>query len=118
MQKRKGNTEKTTIGNSRRRTKKSVDLSGTAVTCVLNADPSACEAVKSRDWKNYLDVFLKDDKLSISASLKVRECYNEVELEDEGRINIAQDILRKSTGFSRRVIAPCDGVGGVTLSNV
>ena len=44
-------------------------------------------------------MFLKDDRLSIWASAKVSECYNEVELEDEGRVSIAQDILRKSTDF-------------------
>ena len=51
----------------------------------------ACEAVKPGDWKNYLEVFFKDDRLSMWARVKVRDCYNEVELEDEGRISIAQD---------------------------
>ena len=78
----------------------------------------ACEAVKPGDWNNYLEVFFKDDRLSMWARVEVRECYNEVELEDEGRISIAQDILGKSTDFLRRLIAPSDGAGGVTLSYV
>ena len=74
----------------------------------------ACEAGKPGDWKNYLEVFFKDDRLSMWARVKERECYNEVELEDEGRISIAQDILRKSTDFLRRIIVPSDGPGRVT----
>ena len=37
------------------------------------------------------------------ASVKVRECHNEVESEDDGRVSIAQDILRKRTDFLRRI---------------
>ena len=66
--------------------------------------------------QNYLEVFLDDDRLRLWASVKVRECYNEVELEDEGRVSIVQDILRQSPDFLRR-ITPSDG-GGVTLSHV
>ena len=73
---------------------------------------------KSGDGENYLDVFLKDDRLSTRASAKVVECCNEVEAEDEGRVIVAQDILRKSTESKRMIIAPSDGVGGVTLSYV
>ena len=46
----------------------------------------AYEAVKSGDWRNKLEVSLIDDKLSMWASAKVIEIYNEVELEDEGRL--------------------------------
>ena len=35
-----------------------------------------------------------------------------MEAEDEGRSSIAQDILRQSTDFLTRNIAPNDGVGG------
>ena len=37
---------------------------------------------------------------------------------DIGRLGIAQEILRKSKDFLRRIIAPVDGMGGVTLSYV
>ena len=56
--------------------------------------------------------------LPANGQVKVRECYNEIAKEDEGRVSIAQDIARKSTDSLRRIIAPSDGVGGVTLSHV
>ena len=61
-------------------------------------------AEKSCDWENYLEEFLKDGKVSMWASVKVTECYSQVELEDEGRVSIAQDIIRVWT--LRRIIAP------------
>ena len=70
------------------------------------------------DREKYLGELLGRNKRSIWTSAKVRECYSEVEQEDEGRVSIAQAILRKSTGFLRRITAPIDGVGGVTLSYV
>ena len=48
----------------------------------------------------------------------MRECYNEVEQEDEDRQSIVQDILRKKTHFLRRIIVPVEGHRGVTLSYV
>ena len=48
----------------------------------------------------------------------MRECDSEVEQEDEGRLTVAQDILRKSTDFLRRIITPVTGQGGVSLSHV
>ena len=54
---------------------------------------------RSSYWENYLEEFLKDVRLSLWASVKVRECYNEVDAEDEGRLRIAPDTLRKRTDF-------------------
>ena len=39
------------------------------------------------------------------------DCYDKVALEDIGRLSIAQDILRESTDFLRRIIAPVSGTG-------
>ena len=72
----------------------------------------------SGDWENYLEEFLGNGKIGVWASVKVRDCISEVEQEDEGWLSIAQAILRKSTDFLRRIIAPVDGMGGVTLSYV
>ena len=44
----------------------------------------------SENWAE----FLKNDELSVWASVKVRECHTEVEQEDEGRRIIAQQILQ------------------------
>ena len=52
---------------------------------------------------------------AVWTSAKVRECYNEVEQEDEDEQSIEQDILRKSTDFLRRIIVPVEGREGVTL---
>ena len=49
---------------------------------------------------------------------KVMACHEKVESEDMGPPSITQAILRKSTDFLRRIIAPIGGVGGVTLSYV
>ena len=50
-------------------------------------------------------------KFSVWASVKVRECYNEVEQEDERRQSIVLDILQKSTDLLRRIIVPIAGQG-------
>ena len=59
----------------------------------------ACCAGRSGDWENCLEEFFKDGRLSVWASVKVSECCNEVEAGDEGRLSIAQDILRESADF-------------------
>ena len=63
----------------------------------------ADHAVKSGKWQNCVEEFLKGDRLSVWASVKVRDCYNEVESEDEDGVSIAHDIQRKSTDFLRIV---------------
>ena len=65
-------------------------------------------AGKLGDWAG----FLEDEKLSVRASVKVRECHNEVEQEDEIRKTVAQQILQKNTDFLRRIIVPVEGQGG------
>ena len=68
--------------------------------------------------KATLEEFRQDGKLSEWASRKVRECRDEVEAEDEGRLSIAQDTLRRSTDFLGRFLAQSSGARGVTLSYV
>ena len=58
-----------------------------------------------RDWANELETFLGNGKFSVWTSAKVRECYNEVEQEDEDGQSIVQGILRKSTDFLRPIIS-------------
>ena len=48
----------------------------------------------------------------------VRECYNEVEQEDDGRQSMVQKVMQRTDDFLRRIIAPVGGQGGVTLSCV
>ena len=49
---------------------------------------------------------------------RLEEACEMVAMDDIGRLSIAQEILRNSTGFWRRIIAPVDGIGGLILSYV
>ena len=73
-----------------------------------------------RRWGELFQIILKNGMLSILASAKVRECYGEVEQEDESRQSIVQDILRGSADFLRETTALVDEMGSVggTLSCV
>ena len=74
----------------------------------------AYNAEKSGDWGIVWETFLGSGRLSAWTSVDVRECYNEVKQEDDGRQSIAQKILQRSTGFLRRIIVPVEGQGRVT----
>ena len=55
------------------------------------------------NWEFYKEECEKSGKISVWASIKVKECYEKVESEEKSRMSIAQDILR-------RIIAPVVGV--------
>ena len=57
--------------------------------------------------------FFENDGLSAWPSVKLRECYSEMEQEDEDRKSIAQLMVKKSTDFPRRIIVSVEGQGGV-----
>ena len=63
-----------------------------------------------------IERFFENDRLSAWTSVKVRECHNEVEQEDDDRQSTAQQILQESTDFLRRFFVLVEGQGGVTLS--
>ena len=65
--------------------------------------------------KTWLGNSEKTTSSMLWASLKVRECCNKVEAEDAGRLSFAEDILRTSTDFQRRIIEQEESV---TLSYV
>ena len=72
----------------------------------------AYNAKKFGNWDSFNKECRKDGK-----RCEWTEAYDKVAaMEDIGRLSIVQDILRKSTGVLRRIIAPVDGMGGVTLS--
>ena len=63
--------------------------------------------------------YRKEGKLCEWTFEGLREASEMVAMNDIGRLGIAQEILRKkNTDFPRRIIAPADGKGGVTLSYV
>ena len=60
----------------------------------------------------------KRGKISEWTFERLQEAYDKVASEDIDRLSIGQEILKKSTDFLRRIIAPVDGMGGATLSYV
>ena len=69
----------------------------------------------SEDFK---ERYRKEGKSSQWTFRSIREAYDKVAKDEIGRFGIVQEILRKSTDFLRRIIAPVGGKGGVTLSYV
>ena len=86
--------------------------------CNAQVMRSAYNAGKSGNWENFDKEFRKKSKLNEWTFERLQEACDKVVLEDVGRLSIVQDILRQSTDFIRRTIAPVSGVGGVTLSHV
>ena len=75
-------------------------------------------AMKNGCWKDFVERYGKEGKSSEWTFERVREAYERVAKDEIGRLGIVQEILRKSTDFLRRIIAPVDAMGGVTLSYV
>ena len=75
-------------------------------------------AMKHGIWEIFAEEHRKEGKLCEWTLERIREAYEKVAMDDIGRSGIAQEILRKSTDCLRRIIAPVDGMGGVTLSHI
>ena len=120
MRKQKGRKERKAIGKKESPVKKELELvrRGNDLSICVSSQRRVSYAGKSGDWESCLEEFRQDDKLSVWAGIKVKECYEKIESEDVCLLSIAQDILRKSKALLRRSVAPNDGVGGVTLSYV
>ena len=78
----------------------------------------AQNAKKSGHWESFKEEFRKEGKLWGWTFERLQEAYDNVVVEDIGRLSIAQQNLRKSTDFLRRIVAPMSAMGGVTLSKV
>ena len=88
--------------------------------CGLQTVLRAYIAVKHGNWKRLFKGRVQERKESFCELTfeGIREDYEKVATDDIGRLSIAQEILRKSTDTLRRIIAPVDGMGGVTMANV
>ena len=73
-------------------------------------------AMKHCKWESFKEEYRKEGKLCEWTFERFHEAYDKVAMEDIGRLSIAQDFSRKNTDFLTRIIAPVDGMGGVTLS--
>ena len=61
------------------------------------------------NWESLKEEFNKKVKLCEWTFERLQEACEKVAMEDVGRLNIAHEILRKSTNFFRRIIAPVSG---------
>ena len=77
----------------------------------------AYSAMKLGNWGSFKEECRKEGNCEWTHE-RIQEAYDKVAMEDIGRLSIAQEILRKITYFLRQIVAPVDGMGGVTLSNV
>ena len=78
----------------------------------------AYNAKKLCNWESFKKECKKEGKPCGRTIERLQEAYDKVALEDIVRLSIAHDILRKGTDLLRRIIAPGDGMEGVTLSYV
>ena len=75
----------------------------------------ANNAKKSGNAENFQEECRKEGKLCEWTLDRLQEAYEQVAMGDIDRLSIAKEILRKSTEFLRRIIAPGDWMGGVTF---
>ena len=64
-------------------------------------------AMKHGNWEDFKEEFWKEGKLCEWTSERICEACEKVAKDDIGRLGI----MRKSTDFLRRIIAPVDGMG-------
>ena len=67
-------------------------------------------ATRDDSWEELRKGCLEKEKSPEWTLEKIREAYEKVAKERIGRLGIVQEILRKSTDFLRRIIAPADGM--------
>ena len=74
-----------------------------------------CHAMRDGRWEEFKERYRKEESPQNGLERR-REAYEKLARDEVGRLGIAQEILRKSTDFLRRVIALVGGLGGVFLS--
>ena len=72
----------------------------------------AYNAMKHGNWESFKEEYRMEGHLCEWTFERIREAYEKVAMDDIRRRSIAQDTLSKCTDFSRRIIAPVDGMGG------
>ena len=72
----------------------------------------AYSAMKLGSWESFKEECRKEGTLCEWTFERLQGAYEKVAMDDIGRLGTAQEILRKSTDFLRRIIAPVDGMGG------
>ena len=72
-------------------------------------------ALKSGDWEEYRSIFRTELKTTEWAFDGTQEAFEQVAQDEAGKLSVVQEIMSRSTGYLRRIIAPAEGQGGVTM---
>ena len=92
------------------------------VKCCNNADcthrmiKQGFIALKRGDWEEYKNTFRKEVKVSEWAFDRIEKAFEKVAKDEAKQLSIVQEIMIRSTGYLRRIIARAGRQGGVTMS--
>ena len=75
-------------------------------------------ALKGGGWEEDKNAFSKELKASESAFDRIKEAFERVAQDEAEKLSSVQEIMRSSTDYLRRIIAPVGGQGGVTMSHL
>ena len=75
-------------------------------------------AMRDGSWEEFKERCRVEEKSSEWTLKRIREANEKVARDEIGRLGFVLEILRKSTDFLRRIIAPVGGMGDVTLSKI
>ena len=70
-------------------------------------------ALTSGEWEEYKNIFGKEVKVSEWAFDRKKEAFQKVAKDEARKLSNVQEIMTRSTGYLRRIIAPVGGQGGV-----
>ena len=73
-------------------------------------------ALKSGEWEEYKNTFRNEAKVSEWAFDRTKEAFEKVAKDEARKLSTAQEIMTRSTDYLRRIIAPAERQGGVTMS--
>ena len=73
-------------------------------------------AVKSEEWEEYKNSFRKEVKVTEWTFARIKEAFEKVAKDKARKLSVVQEIMIRSTDYLRRIIAPAERQGGVTMS--
>ena len=73
-------------------------------------------ALKGGDWEEYKSIPRTEVKVTEWAFDRIAEAFEKVAKDEARKLSSVQEIMIRSTDNQRRIIAPAEGKGGVTMS--
>ena len=73
-------------------------------------------ALKSGEWEEYKNTFRTEVKGLEWTFDRMKETFEKVAKDEVRKLSTVQEIMIRSTGHLRRIIAPAGGQGGVTMA--